>query len=430
VQVPVETMLAAGAARSRLASAATRLTSQQVGSIGSVRTQFVARSNLPERREDEAGPGGRASNAGVKVAVFGAGGFLGRYVCCDLGTNGALAYIGMRGDEFELRHLRPMFDLGRSRFVFYSPRDRDSMAEVIADADVVINMIGKYYETKALANTDKFPFLTYNTNFTFEQCNVDVPRTIAELCTELQVDNMIHVSSLAANPDSKSEWARTKYAGEMAVREAYPWATVVRPAQLFGPEDKFLNWFANVAGRYPVVPLIDGGHALTQPVYMADVAHTIARIVDEPDKYEGKTVDCFGEKDYSYRELAQFVYDITGQEPVVADVPKSVAESAARALQYQGQPSFTPDLVNLWSEDYVPPMTQEEYDAQVGSDKILTMKDFGIAATPMEKVAFNFLHRFRSGGHFQLVEGYQGAVSAQSGHSGKLFADDPGSGRL
>lgn len=33
----------------------------------------------------EAGPGGRASNAGVKVAIFGASGFLGRYVCFDLG---------------------------------------------------------------------------------------------------------------------------------------------------------------------------------------------------------------------------------------------------------------------------------------------------------------------------------------------------------
>lgn len=427
----------AGVTRSRLAASASRratATSPRVSQVGATatqrRTQFVGSANLPYRRDDEAGPGGRASNAGVKVAVFGAGGFLGRYVCCDLGTNGVLGYIGQRGDEFELRHLRPMFDLGRSRFVFYSPRDRDSMAEVIADADVVVNLIGKYYETKALANQDKFPFLEYKTNYTFQECNVDIPRTIAELCTEMQVDNLIHVSSLAASPDSQSEWARTKYAGEQAVREAYPWATVVRPAQLFGPEDRLLNWFANVAGRFPVVPLVDGGHALTQPVHMADVAHTIAKIVDEPEKYEGRTVDCFGPQDFTYKELAEFVYDITGQEPVVADVPKSAAIASAKVLQYQGAPSFTPDLMQLWSEDYVPPMTQEEYDAQTnGNDKILTMKDFGIEATPMEKVAFSYLHRFRSGGHFQLVEGYQGNLSTQAGHSGKMFADDSGSGR-
>ena len=381
-------------------------------------------NRVPERRNGEQGTGGRASNAGVKVAVFGAGGFLGRYVCCDLGTNGVLAYIGQRGDEFELRHLRPMFDLGRSRYVYYSPHDRDSMAEVIADADVVINLIGKYYETKSLTSTDKFPFVGSKTNFTFKQANVDIPRQVAELCTELQVDNLVHVSSLAASPDSKSEWARTKFEGEMAVREAYPWVTVVRPAQLFGPEDRLLNFFANTAARAPFVPMIDGGHALTQPVYMADVAHVIARIVDEPEKFEGRTVDCFGPRDFTYRELAQFVYDITGQKPMLADIPRSTAESLGKITQF-GQsaispPSFTADLANLWSEDYIAPKTQEEYDADTSPERTLTLKDFGIEATPAEKIAFNYLYRFRQG-HFELVEGYQGNVESTGGHSGKMF---------
>ena len=41
---------------------------------------------IVDRRVDETGPGGRGSDAGLKVAVFGATGFLGRYVCCHLGT--------------------------------------------------------------------------------------------------------------------------------------------------------------------------------------------------------------------------------------------------------------------------------------------------------------------------------------------------------
>lgn len=34
------------------------------------------------------------------------------------------------------------------------------------------------------------------------------------------------------------------------------------------------------------------------------------------------------------------------------------------------------------------------------------MKDLGIDATPIEKIAFNYLHRFREGGHFVLTKGY------------------------
>ena len=306
-----------------------------------------------------------------------------------------------------MRHIKPMFDLGRTKFVFYSTHDTESMREVIGDADIVINLIGKYYETKRPVQSDKFPYIKVKTNFTFHQTNVEIPRKIAELCKEMQIDNLIHVSSAAASPDSTSTWARTKYEGELAVKDAYPWATVIRPTQLFGTEDRFLNWFGTAAGSWPAIPLVDGGHALTQPVWVVDVARAISRIVDEPEKYEGKSVDCFGPSDFTYAELAQFVFDITGQNPRMVDLPKSTYLKMAKYLQYTNRrPMMTPDLVNLWSEDYLPRMTPEEYKLQKGADKILTMDDLGVPSTPIEKKAFNYLYRFRTGGHFALAEGY------------------------
>ena len=314
-----------------------------------------------------------------------------------------MTYIGSRGDEFAYRHLRTMFELGRAKYSFYSSRDKQSMADVIADADIVINLIGKYYDTKALEDTGSFPFLKYKVSTSVAEANVEVPRAIAELCTEMQVDNLIHVSSAAAHPDSASEWARTKYEGEQEVLKAYPWATIVRPTQLFGHEDMLLNWFANMASRFPVVPLVDGGHALTQPVWADDVARTINRIVDDPEKFEGRRVDCFGPQDYSYAELARFVYDITGQTPVLSDIPAEVVKYGAKVLQYEGSPDLTPDMVDLMSEDYLPEMTAEGYKAQT---QVFTMADLGVESTPIEKVAFKYLHRFRKGGHFILAEGY------------------------
>lgn len=314
--------------------------------------------------------------------------------------------IGNRGDDLEMRFLKPMFELGRSRFVFYSPRDRDSIAEVIADSDIVINMIGKYYETKHLVEKKDFPYFDYTVNYNFQETNVEIPKTIAELCTEMQVDNLVHVSSINASEDSKCEWTKTKWQGEMAVKEAYPWATIVRPSQMFGHEDRLLNWFANTAARLPAVPMVEGGHALTQPVYAVDVAAAIQKIVDSPETFEGRTVDCFGAQDYSYKELAAFVYDITGQDPTIVDVPKDVAKMSAKGFNMLGHPIMTPDMMEMWCEDFIPSMTQEEYDAQPIKDKIFTLKDLDIEATPIEKIAFNYLHRFREGGHFSLAKGY------------------------
>lgn len=300
-----------------------------------------------------------------------------------------------------------MFDLGRTRFVYYSPRDVDSMREVIGDADIVINMIGKYYESKAPYQAKSFPYVGYKTNYSFEDANVMIPRTLAELCLEMQVDNFIHVSSAAASPDSPSEWARTKYEGEEAVKDVYPWATIIRPTQMFGVEDRLLNNMALMAAYYPIVPLIDGGHQLTQPVYAPDVAKTISRICDAPEKFEGKQVDCFGPSDYTYAELMEFVLDVALLEDArVWNVPKQYAKMSAELIQYQRDPPLTPDLVELMSEDYLPTMTADGYKKQKGADKILTMEDLGVESTPIEKVAFNYLHRWRRGGHFTEAAGY------------------------
>ena len=51
----------------------------------SLATKAPVVPRILDRRENETGPGGRGSDAGLKVAVFGASGMLGRYVCSHLG---------------------------------------------------------------------------------------------------------------------------------------------------------------------------------------------------------------------------------------------------------------------------------------------------------------------------------------------------------
>jgi NADH dehydrogenase (ubiquinone) 1 alpha subcomplex subunit 9 len=318
-----------------------------------------------------------------------------------------MGYLANRGDDMEMRHCKLPFELGRSRITFYSPRDRDSIKEVIADADVVVNLIGKYYESGAPCQTDKFPYVTYATNYSYHDVNVTIPTTLAEICLEMQVDNLIHVSSASASPTSCSEWSRTKFQGEQAVRKIFPWATIVRPTQFFGKQDRLLNWFARMARWHKCVPLVDGGTKLTQPVWAGDVAKTILKICDAPAKFEGRTVDCFGPSDYSYKELAEFVNDITERHRPIFNLPHALYKPIAKILQYQREPLLVPDFIDQWSEDFLPQMTSEEYKAQPDDEnKILTMNDLGIEGHRIEKEAFSYLHPYREGGHFFKVKGY------------------------
>ncbi len=47
---------------------------------------------------------------------------------------------------------------------------------------------------------------------------------------------------------------------------------------VYGSEDRFLNWIAEATARLPFYPLVDGGKALIQPVYVHDVAKGLLEI--------------------------------------------------------------------------------------------------------------------------------------------------------
>lgn len=344
------------------------------------------------------GKGGRNSVNDITVAVFGATGFLGRYLANKLGQTGTRCYLPSRGDDMETRFLRPMFDLGQVWLPFYSPNDEASVRAAIADADVVVNLIGKYYETKHAVPTRRADGKLSRVISSFEKANVEIPGMLARLSKEAGVKKFVHVSALAADADSPSRWARTKAAGEEAVKAAFPEAVIVRPAKLFGPEDRFLGWLAHIMKRYPYIPLVDGGKALVQPVLAEDVAEALALIVDNPEEMEleGKVCELFGDSEYSWREVLDYVQDVTERPCTVVDLPRDYATLFGNFMEQMPTPVYT-------SEDAI-----QQSISVVGdpATQALTLASFGIKPTKMEEYAFRYLHRFRAGGHFRVVKGY------------------------
>ena len=364
--------------------------------VGAVDAHEASASSL---RTGEYGLGGRHSVSGVRASLFGATGFLGRYVCSEMGKVGTRVRVGNRGSDDETRHLKVSFDHGQFHAPFYSPRDAASVQDVIGRATCTVNMVGKYYETKGVVPTKKPDGSKSRVNYSYEETNVDVARTIAKAAREAGCEHFIHVSCAAQAADSPVAWARAKAKGEQAVLEEFPNATIVRPCALFGPEDRLLNWFATVANMpLQVVPLVDDGRAVVQPTYVADVAKVINKIATEPSQYEGKVVELGGPAEYTRRELAEFTFDITKQKAKLIDVPASMAAAAASFVDVLPVPLWVPDDVELDRLDVV----------CSGGEGVLTFADFGMAPTPIEKVAFSYLHRYREGGHFIIAQGYHG----------------------
>jgi len=85
----------------------------------------------------------RSTTTGLRAAVFGGGGFVGRYVIGLLAGGGSQVVAPSRGCEMAMRHLKPMADLGGLALPAFEARDTDSIRRAVAGCDVVINLVGK-----------------------------------------------------------------------------------------------------------------------------------------------------------------------------------------------------------------------------------------------------------------------------------------------
>jgi NADH dehydrogenase (ubiquinone) 1 alpha subcomplex subunit 9 len=93
------------------------------------------------------------------------------------------------------RHLKVTGDLGRVNFFEFDLRNTQSIEESVRHSDIVFNLIGRQYPTK---------------NFSYRDVHVEGTERIAEAVAKYDIDRFIHVSSYNADPNSPSEFFRTK----------------------------------------------------------------------------------------------------------------------------------------------------------------------------------------------------------------------------
>jgi NADH dehydrogenase (ubiquinone) 1 alpha subcomplex subunit 9 len=178
--------------------------------------------------------GGRSSLGGHTATVFGATGQLGRYIVNRLARQGCTVVIPFR-EEMTKRHLKVTGDLGRVVFVEYDLYNTASIEASVRHSDVVYNLIGRDYPTK---------------NYSLQDVHVGGTERIVEAVAKYDVDRYIHVSSHSADPQSASEFYATKGRGEQVARSIFPETTIVRPAPIFGFEDRLLLRLASALNLF------------------------------------------------------------------------------------------------------------------------------------------------------------------------------------
>jgi NADH dehydrogenase len=317
-----------------------------------------------------------SSNSETLVTVFGGSGFIGRHVVRALAKRGYRIRVGVRRPELA-GHLQPLGKVGQIHAVQANLRYPASVAAAMRDARVVINLVGILAEGGAQK---------------FDAVQAKGAATVAQAAAAAGA-RVVHVSAIGANAESASRYARSKAAGEAAVLEAAPSASIFRPSVVFGPEDDFTNRFASMARLLPVLPLIGGGTTRLQPVYAGDVASAIADAVDGKTQ-AGATYELGGPEVLTLREIFNIILATTDRQRTLVSLPFGLARLNALLLQFAPSPlTLTPDQVTLLQSDNVV--------SEAAKAAGLTLEGLGIAADSLQAITPQYLWRFRPMGQFQ-----------------------------
>src|SRR5882672_3699182 len=203
------------------------------------------------------------SNIDTLVTVFGGSGFVGRHVVRALAKRDYRIRVAVRRPELA-GHLQPLGKVGQIHAVQANLRYPASVEAAMRDSHAAINLVG---------------ILTEGGAQKFDAVQGAGAGAVARAAKAAGA-RMVHVSAIGADENSLSRYARSKAAGEKAVLEAVPSATILRPSVVFGPEDQFTNRFAALARISPALPLIGDGVTRVQPLYDGDVASAVADAVD------------------------------------------------------------------------------------------------------------------------------------------------------
>lgn len=300
------------------------------------------------------------------VTLIGGGGFLGRYIAQALLQAGARVRVAQR-DPRQAFFIKPLGGLGQTQFVAVDVTRAETVANAIHGADAVVNLVG-----------------TFGGNMT--SVHVDGARHIAQ-AAQANGAALVHISAIGANANGDSAYARSKGAGEDAVRMACPNATILRPSTVFGREDQFVNRFAGMIARLPVVPVLKPG-ARFQPVFVGDVARATVAALGDPDAFGGRTFELGGPEVLTMLQLHHRIARHIGRSPHFVALPDAVGGLMA-ALP--GTP-ITADQWKLLGHDSV-----------VG-DQAEGLAALGVGPTPLDAVAPDWLVRYRKAGRFGLIE--------------------------
>ncbi|MCC3860642.1 NAD-dependent epimerase/dehydratase family protein [Pseudemcibacter aquimaris] len=246
------------------------------------------------------------------IALTGATGFVGGHLMSRLTSQG-----------FHVKALtrRPQPEIQNVTWISGDLDNDASLKELVENADAIINVAGL---VKAKNKDD------------FLNANADAVSKLVSLLNPKQ--HFIQISSLAAREPQISDYAFSKYQGEVMLQESgHDNWTIIRPPGIYGPNDfETLKIFKMLKSRFAFYPANKDHRASW--IFVDDLVEAIIHTINN-QKYINRTLEMDDDapNGHSHEEYFNTASEILNISPVKITIPKFLLSTAGHINDIMGR---------------------------------------------------------------------------------------------
>ena len=217
----------------------------------------------------------------MTIAVSGANGFTGRFVCAELKRR-QLPFISL---------LRPGTDTAWM--------DAQQIPVRFADLNKTEQLAKELMGCHALLNVASIGF--------------GAAPEILNACRSAGVSRAVFVSTTAIFTKLNAGSKVVRQAAEAAISSSGLETTILRPTMIYGtPSDRNMIRLVRWLDRWPMLPVFGDGRSLQQPVHVSDVAWAVVQVLDVPGTI-GRQFNISGASPLTYNDVVHLTAQSIGR---------------------------------------------------------------------------------------------------------------------
>jgi len=305
--------------------------------------------------------------------IFGGSGQIGRNLIRKLTKNNFRVTLVTRNIHQKSYIVKTQANPGFIEIVESNIFDEKKIRKLFEKADICINLIGILFEKKK--------------GSTFKNIHTLFPSLLAKLSKEYNLDQFIHLSALGINEAVDSNYAKSKYEGEVNIKKNYPMATILRPSIVYSVDDNFTTNFMTLLSRLPLFPLYYSGKTKFMPIHCSDLTDVIFQVISK--NIHSKIIECVGPETITLKEILESLLYLIEKKRVLLPLPLFLGKLTAKIFQLLPNPLLTEDQLKLLKYD------------NIISGKYLTNSKIGVPSKKIFKDEVKkYCYMWKEGGQF------------------------------